>query len=116
MSLSLLHVGFYELCYSENKDTVFLLIYLPATSRNFTHGFSSVWAGFPERSRDGNKFVMAEKPVKQARRNFCSENADSIIKERQSRRESASNGFFDENADENSSSNLLDALFDDVNT
>ncbi|KAH7522430.1 hypothetical protein FEM48_Zijuj07G0137600 [Ziziphus jujuba var. spinosa] len=75
-----------------------------------------VWAGFPERSRDGNKFVVAEKPVKQARRNFCSENADSIIEERKSRRESASNGFFDENGNENSSSNLLDALFDDVKT
>ncbi|XP_059427974.1 uncharacterized protein LOC132161795 [Corylus avellana] len=74
-----------------------------------------VWAGFPERSRDGSKFVVAERPERQMRRNYCSETADAIIEERKSRRENASNGFFDEsgssNSSSNSSSNLLDALF-----
>ncbi|KAF3457274.1 hypothetical protein FNV43_RR01931 [Rhamnella rubrinervis] len=73
-----------------------------------------VWAGFSERSRDGNKFIVAEKPVKQGRRSYCSETADSIIEERKSRRESASNAFFDECGNGNSSSNLLDVLFGDV--
>lgn len=70
-----------------------------------------VWAGFPERSRDGSKFIVAERPVKQVRRNFCSETADAIIEERKCRRENASNGFFDESGSSNSASNLLDALF-----
>ncbi|KAL6293289.1 hypothetical protein ACE6H2_001431 [Prunus campanulata] len=73
-----------------------------------------VWAGFPERTRDGNKFIVAEKPVKQTRRSFCAETADSVIEERKCRKEHASNGFFDESGNENSSSNLLDGLFADV--
>lgn len=68
-----------------------------------------VWAGFEERSRDGNKFVVAERPVKQGRL----EAEDSIIEERKARRESAANGFFDEAESGNSSSNLLDTLFVD---
>ncbi|KOM33576.1 hypothetical protein LR48_Vigan01g313200 [Vigna angularis] len=76
------------------------------------HHFA-VWAGFEERSRDGNKFVVAERPVKQGRRNYSTETDDSIIQERKARRESAANGFFDEAESGNSSSNLLDALFVD---
>lgn len=93
---------------------ILFLFFLLAVLRTFqTHGVSSVWAGFSERSRDGNKFIVAEKPEKQARRNYCSETAESIIEERKSRRQSASNGFFDEGGNGNSSYNLLDALFDD---
>nr|XP_023898083.1 uncharacterized protein LOC112009960 [Quercus suber]POE53821.1 trna (guanosine(18)-2'-o)-methyltransferase [Quercus suber] len=72
-----------------------------------------VWAGFPERTREGSKFVVAERPVKQVRRSFCAETADTIIEERKYRRENASNGFFDESGVNNSASNLLDALFGD---
>jgi hypothetical protein len=54
---------------------------------------------------------VAERPVKQARRNYCSETADAIIEERKSRRENATNGFFDDSGSSNSASNLLDALF-----
>ncbi|KAK9288886.1 hypothetical protein L1049_017353 [Liquidambar formosana] len=72
-----------------------------------------VWAGFSERTRDGNKFVVAERPVKQVRRNHCAETEDSIIEERKSKRENASNGFFDESGNDGSPSNLLDALFGD---
>lgn len=78
--------------------------------------FLPVWAGFSERTRDGNKFVVAEKPVKPTRRNYCAETIDLIIEERRSRRENTSNGFFDENENGNSSSNLLDALFDGEET
>ncbi|GLT42042.1 hypothetical protein SLA2020_160640 [Shorea laevis] len=74
-----------------------------------------VWAGFSERVRDGNKFVVAERPTKQVRRNYCMETAESIIEERKSRRENASNGFFDESQSQNgvSSSNLLASLYGD---
>lgn len=70
-----------------------------------------VWAGFPERNRDGNKFLVAEKPVKQVRRNYCTETTESLIEERKARRENAFHGFFDESGKESSPSNLLDALF-----
>lgn len=74
----------------------------------------SVWAGFDERSRDGNKFVVAERPVKQSRRNYCAEAEESVIEECKARRENAANGgFFDETESGNSSSSLLDALFVD---
>lgn len=56
---------------------------------------------------------MAERPVKQGRRNYCAETADTIIEERKSRRENTSSGFFDESGNSNSASNLLDALFGD---
>ncbi|CAK9180887.1 unnamed protein product [Ilex paraguariensis] len=72
-----------------------------------------VWAGFSERTRDGNKFVVAERPVKQVKRNFCTESADSIAEERKSRRENATNGFFDESEEGDSPSNLLNAMFGD---
>ncbi|KAJ9537314.1 hypothetical protein OSB04_030047 [Centaurea solstitialis] len=74
------------------------------------HHFA-VWAGFPERSRDGNKFVVAEKPVKNMGRNFCTETAESVSEERKLKREI--NGFFDESQENESSSSLLDAVFRD---
>lgn len=72
-----------------------------------------VWAGFSERTRDGNKYVVAERPVRQVRRSFCTEKPESIIEMRRSRRENASNGFFDGSGNDVSSSSLLDALFTD---
>ncbi|XP_022761193.1 uncharacterized protein LOC111307439 isoform X2 [Durio zibethinus] len=72
-----------------------------------------VWAGFPERIRDGNKFVVAERPLKQVSRKYCTETDDCIIEERRSRRESASNGFFDDRNNGVASANLLDSLFPD---
>ncbi|OWM74174.1 uncharacterized protein LOC116209293 [Punica granatum] len=71
-----------------------------------------VWAGFSERTRDGNKFVVAERPVKQGGKNFCAESVEALIEERKSRRENGS-GVFDDTANGNSSENLLDSLFID---
>ncbi|XXG54361.1 hypothetical protein AAC387_Pa03g2265 [Persea americana] len=72
-----------------------------------------VWAGFPERIRDGNKFTIAEKPKKQTRRNYCSEAAESVIEERKCRRENACHDLFDQSRTGDSQSNLLDVLFSD---
>ncbi|KAF9618292.1 hypothetical protein IFM89_000927 [Coptis chinensis] len=72
-----------------------------------------VWAGFSERTREGNKFVVAEKPVRQVRRNFCAETDESVVEERKIKRENAFHGFFDENGTTDSSSNMLDTLFSD---
>ncbi|CAN6677008.1 unnamed protein product [Malus baccata var. baccata] len=102
-----------------------LLVYIPqygggTASLNVTVGASivlhqfGVWAGFPGRTREGNKFIVAEKPEKQTRRSFCAETADSVIEQRKCRKEFAANGFFDESGNENSSYNLLYGLFADV--
>lgn len=75
------------------------------------HHFA-VWAGFPERIRDGNKFVVAERPVHKVGRNFCTETAESVTEERRLKREiDAKNGFFEEVEGNDSSDNLLDAVF-----
>ncbi|KAL2458585.1 tRNA/rRNA methyltransferase (SpoU) family protein [Forsythia ovata] len=71
-----------------------------------------VWAGFSERTREGNKFLVAEKPVNQMRRNYCTETAASVIEERKLKRENASNGFFDESGKDEAAPNLLNTLFD----
>lgn len=71
------------------------------------HHFGA-WAGFSERTRDGNKYIVAERPDK---RNYCPETAESIAEERKLKRETDANGFFEENNKGDSPSNLLDALF-----
>ncbi|XP_047334319.1 putative TrmH family tRNA/rRNA methyltransferase [Impatiens glandulifera] len=70
------------------------------------HHFGA-WAGFSERSRDGNKYVVADRPAKQGRRNYCADDADNVAEERRLKRENDSNGLLDEN----SKNSLLDALF-----
>lgn len=77
------------------------------------HHFS-VWAGFPERTREGNKFIVAERPARQTRRSFCAESEDAVIEERRIRRENAANEFFGENADDAAPVNLLNTLFNDA--
>ncbi|KMS95008.1 hypothetical protein BVRB_013280 [Beta vulgaris subsp. vulgaris] len=71
-----------------------------------------VWAGFTERTRDGNKFVVAEKPTRQSRRGCSTETDDAIVEERRLKREDAANRFFDERGDGDACTNLLDTLFD----
>ncbi|CAI9290642.1 unnamed protein product [Lactuca saligna] len=76
------------------------------------HHFA-VWAGFPERTRDGNKFVVAERPARKVGRNFSTETAESVTEERKLKKENdAINGFFDE-LREDDSSKLLDSVFGD---
>lgn len=70
-----------------------------------------VWAGFPERTREGNKFVVAERTAMQVSRSYCAETAESVAEERKLKREGANDTFFDENGKDESSSNLLDGLF-----
>lgn len=53
---------------------------------------------------------MAERPSKQAKKNYCMETSESIAEERRLKRES--NGFFEDTGKEESPSNLLDTLFD----
>ncbi|XP_057805977.1 uncharacterized protein LOC131020945 [Salvia miltiorrhiza] len=71
----------------------------------------AVWAGFSERTREGNKFLVADRPASSGRK-FCEETAESIAEERKLRKESAANGFFSESGSNENPSNLLDSLFD----
>ncbi|KAG9457486.1 hypothetical protein H6P81_001994 [Aristolochia fimbriata] len=73
-----------------------------------------IWAGFPERIRDGNKFSVAEKPVKQGGRNWCSESAEVVAQERKIRKQNGCHDLFEDSVIVNDSqSNLLDVLFSD---
>ncbi|KAG8480978.1 hypothetical protein CXB51_025684 [Gossypium anomalum] len=64
-----------------------------------------VWAGFQR------EYVMETSLL--WLKTFKTETDDRIIEERKSRRESASNGFFEDGENDVSSSNLLDSLFPD---
>lgn len=77
------------------------------------HHFA-VWAEFSERTREGNKFVVAERPARQTRRSVCADSDDAVIEERRMRRENAANGFFGKNGDDIDGApvNLLNTLFD----
>ena len=76
--------------------------------------FSPVWAGFPERSREGSKFTVADRPVKQVRRNYCAESIESVIEERKNKRECAGNDILEElkAPDGSQAANFLEALFE----
>ncbi|CAM8983626.1 unnamed protein product [Rhodiola kirilowii] len=68
-----------------------------------------VWAGFPERNRIGNKFIVAERPA--LKQSFCADTKESITNERKSKRENASIGFFEEGGNGSSPADMLDTLF-----
>ncbi|KAK4586988.1 hypothetical protein RGQ29_023930 [Quercus rubra] len=44
-----------------------------------------VWAVFHKGTHDGTKFAITERPVKQVRRDFCTETAETFIEEQKSR-------------------------------
>ncbi|KAL2922754.1 putative tRNA/rRNA methyltransferase slr0955 [Bienertia sinuspersici] len=71
-----------------------------------------VWAGYTERTRDGNKFVVAERPRRQSRSSVCTESNDSIVEQRRLRRINATNNIFDECCDDDACTNLLDMIFE----
>ncbi|KAG0475792.1 hypothetical protein HPP92_015478 [Vanilla planifolia] len=76
------------------------------------HHFGA-WAGFVERSREGNKFLVAERSINQVKRNICSEPIESVIEERRTRREFGLSDVFKENGiDQSLEVNLLGVLFD----
>ncbi|RRT76911.1 hypothetical protein B296_00000907 [Ensete ventricosum] len=67
----------------------------------------------PSLNREGNKFTVAEKPIKQIRRNYCAGSVESIVEERKNRKQSASIDIFEENGTNDSKlTSLLEALFD----
>ncbi|KZV52238.1 hypothetical protein F511_41264 [Dorcoceras hygrometricum] len=70
-----------------------------------------VWAGFSERAREGSKFIVADKPFKQTKKNTCGEAAESVAEERKLRKENHTNDFFDQGVKDEAPSSLLDALF-----
>ncbi|KAH9296900.1 hypothetical protein KI387_028582, partial [Taxus chinensis] len=51
---------------------------------------------FPERKRDGQKFVVAEKPARQVRRNCCVEPIEVIMKERKDKKEAGLHDWLDD--------------------
>jgi hypothetical protein len=74
---------------------------------------SAVWAGFPERGREGNKFVVADKPHGQSRGLYCSDSIEDVIEERKTRRENACDIFEENGSSHTQESNGLDTMFTD---
>lgn len=72
-----------------------------------------VWAGFPERGREGNKFVVADKPKGQSRGLYCSESVEDVIEERKARRENACDMFEENGSSHPQESNGLGTMFTD---
>ncbi|KAG0474209.1 hypothetical protein HPP92_016066 [Vanilla planifolia] len=71
------------------------------------HHFGA-WAGFVERSREGNKFLVAERSINQVKRNICLEPIESVIEERRTRREFGLSDVFKENGIDQSLENRRD--------
>lgn len=64
------------------------------------HQFA-VWADFPERERDGQKFVVAERPVRRGPRNMCPDDPVEVAERRRIKAESATEDWL-----------LCDTLYD----
>ncbi|KAG0611818.1 hypothetical protein M758_7G166900 [Ceratodon purpureus] len=64
------------------------------------HQFA-VWADFPERERDGQKFVVAERPVRRGPRNMCPDDPVEVAERRRLKAESAAEDWL-----------LCDTLYD----
>jgi hypothetical protein len=71
-----------------------------------------VWAGFAEQSREGNKFIVAEKPRGHSRGLYCAESIEDVIEERKMRKENACD-ILEENGSSHQESNGLDLMFTD---
>ena len=74
---------------------------------------SAVWAGFPERGREGNKFIVADRPQGHSRGLYCTDSIEAVIEERKMRKENACD-ILEENGGSNpQESNGLDLMFTD---
>lgn len=49
----------------------------------------TVWAGFPEREREGQKYVVAERPVRRSPRNMCPDTPEEVAEQRRLKADSA---------------------------
>ncbi|WVZ96207.1 hypothetical protein U9M48_041874 [Paspalum notatum var. saurae] len=72
-----------------------------------------VWAGFPERGREGNKFVVAERPQGRSRGLYCTDSIEAVIEERKMRKENACDILEDNGSSHPQESNGLDLMFTD---
>ncbi|TVU17901.1 hypothetical protein EJB05_33962, partial [Eragrostis curvula] len=72
-----------------------------------------VWAGFPERSREGNKFIVAEKPQGHSRGLYSGDSIEAVIEERKMRKENACDILEENGSSHLQESNGLDLMFTD---
>ncbi|CAL4910407.1 unnamed protein product [Urochloa decumbens] len=75
------------------------------------HHFA-VWAGFPERGREGNKFIVADRPQGLSRGLYCTEDSiEAVIEERKMRKENACDILEENGSGHPQESNGLDLMF-----
>lgn len=60
-----------------------------------------MWAEFPERERDGQKFVVADRPVRRGPRNMCPDDPAEVSERRRLKSESVAEDWL-----------LCDTLYD----
>jgi len=76
------------------------------------HHFA-VWAGFPERGREGNKFIVADRPQGHSRGLYCTDSIEAVIEERKMRKENACDILEENGSSHPQESNGLDLMFTD---
>ncbi|OEL28966.1 hypothetical protein BAE44_0010017, partial [Dichanthelium oligosanthes] len=74
---------------------------------------SAVWAGFPERGRESNKFIVADKPQGHSRGLYCTESIEAVIEERKMRKENACDILEENGSSHPQESNGLELMFTD---
>ncbi|NP_001151868.1 uncharacterized protein LOC100285504 [Zea mays] len=72
-----------------------------------------VWAGFTERGREGNKFVVAERPQGHSRGLYCTDSVEAVVEERKMRKENACDVLEENGCSHLQESNGLDLMFAD---
>ncbi|CAD6334728.1 unnamed protein product [Miscanthus lutarioriparius] len=72
-----------------------------------------VWAGFPERGREGNKFIVADRPQGHSRGLYCTDSIEAVIEERKMRKENACDILEENGGSHRQESNGLDLMFTD---
>ncbi|XP_066379595.1 uncharacterized protein [Miscanthus floridulus] len=73
-----------------------------------------VWAGFPERGREGNKFIVADRPQQgHSRGLYCTDSIEAVIEERKMRKENACDILEENGGNHPQESNGLDLMFTD---
>ena len=73
----------------------------------------AVWAGFPERGREGNKFIVADRPQGHSRGLYCTDSIEAVIEERKMRKENACDILEENGSSHPQESNGLDLMFTD---
>ncbi|KAL6607863.1 hypothetical protein ACP70R_040926 [Stipagrostis hirtigluma subsp. patula] len=81
--------------------------------KDATEWSSQFWAGFPERGREGNKFIVAGRPQGHSRGLYGTDSIEALIEERKIRKENACDILEENGSGHPQESNGLELMFAD---